>query len=51
MLSLIWQLVKEKEHSLSYLPLAEGRIVGFIPFPKVLAFCKMHQPGPGFELR
>ena len=30
-----------------YLPIAGGRIVGFIPFPRVLKLCKMQS---GFEL-
>ena len=24
-----------------YLPIAEGRIIGFIPFPRVLVLCEM----------
>ena len=35
-------LTKTEETSLSYyLPLAGGRIIGFIPFPMVLVLCKM----------
>ena len=35
-------LTKTEEHSLSnYLPIAEGRIKGFIPFPRVLVLCEM----------
>ena len=31
-----------EEPSLSYyLPIAGGRIIGFIPFPKVLVLCEM----------
>ena len=34
---------KAKELSLLYyLPIAGGRIIGFIPFPRVLALCEMH---------
>ena len=25
-----------------YLPIAGGRIIGYIPFPKVLVLCEMH---------
>ena len=33
---------KAEEHSLTYyLPIAEGRIIGFIPFPRVLVLCEM----------
>ena len=35
-------LTKTEEPSLPYyLPKAEGRIIGFIPFPRVLVLCKM----------
>ena len=35
-------LTKAKESSLSYyLPIAGGRIIGFIPFPRVLVLCEM----------
>ena len=35
-------LTKAEEHSLSYyLPIAGGRIIGFIPFPRVLELCEM----------
>ena len=35
-------LTKAEEHSLSYyLPIAGGRIIGFIPFPRVLVLCEM----------
>ena len=35
-------LTKAEEPSLSYyLPIAGGRIIGFIPFPKVLVQCEM----------
>ena len=31
-----------EENSLSYyLPIAEGRIIGFIPFPRVLVLCEI----------
>ena len=34
-----------------YLPIAGGRIIGFIPFPSVLGLCeKCNQSRPGFEL-
>ena len=40
---------KAKEPSLPYyLPIAGGRIIGFIPFPRVLVLC--NQSRPGFEL-
>ena len=43
-------LTKAEEPSLSYyLPIAGGRIIGFIPFPRVLVLCEM-QSRPGFEL-
>ena len=32
---------KAKKSSLPYLPIAGGRVVGFIPFPRVLALCEM----------
>ena len=35
-------LTKAEEHSLSYyLPIAGGRIIGFVPFPRVLGLCEM----------
>ena len=35
-------LTKAEEASLSYyLPIAGGRIIGFIPFPRVLVLCEM----------
>ena len=35
-------LTKAEEHSLSfYLPIAGGRIIGFISFPRVLTLCEM----------
>ena len=35
-------LTKAEEPSLSYyLPIAGGRIIGFIPFPRVLVLCEM----------
>ena len=35
-------LTKAEEHSLPYyLPIAGGRIIGFIPFPRVLVLCEM----------
>ena len=35
-------LTKVEEPSLSYyLPIAGGRIIGFIPFPRVLVLCEM----------
>ena len=35
-------LTKAEEPSLPYyLPIAGGRIIGFIPFPRVLVLCKM----------
>ena len=35
-------LTKAKEPSMSYyLPIAGGRIIGFIPFPRVLVLCEM----------
>ena len=37
-----WLLNRGKRDSLSYyLPIAEGRIIGFIPFPRVLVLCEM----------
>ena len=42
-------LLKAEGPSLSYyLPIAGGRIIGFIPFPRVLVKC--NQSRPGFEL-
>ena len=36
------RLTKAKEPSLPYyLPIAGGRIIGFIPFPRVLVLCEM----------
>ena len=50
-LSLTGCLTKGKEPSLLYyLPIAGGRIIEFIPFPKVLGHMKCNQPCPGFEL-
>ena len=44
-------LSKAEEPSLSYyLPIARGRIIGFIPFPRVLVLCECNQSRPGFEL-
>ena len=38
-------LTKAEEPSLSYyLPIAGGRIIGFIPFPRVLVLCEMQLP-------
>ena len=35
-------LTKAEERSLPYyLPIARGRIIGFIPFPRVLVLCEM----------
>ena len=35
-------LTRTEEHSLPYyLPIAGGRIIGFIPFPRVLVLCEM----------
>ena len=35
-------LTKAKKHSVPYyLPIAVGRIIGFIPFPRVLVICEM----------
>ena len=34
-------LTKAEEPSLSYLPIAGGRIIRFIPFPRVLVLCEM----------
>ena len=39
-----------KETKPKYLLIAGGRIVGFIPFLKVLVLCEM-QSHPGFEIR
>ena len=40
-----------KEPSLPYyLPIAGGRIIGFIPFPRVLVLCEMQSDRRGFEL-
>ena len=36
-----------EEPSLSYyLPIAGGRIIGFIPFPRVLVLCEMQSVSP-----
>ena len=36
-------LIEAEEHSLPYyLAIACGRIIGFIPFPRVLVLCEMH---------
>ena len=44
-------LTKAEEPSLSYyLPIAGGRIIGFIPFPRALVLCEMQSSRPGFEL-
>ena len=44
-------LTKAEETSLSYyLPIAGGRIIGFIPFPRLLVLCEMQSVSPGFEL-
>ena len=44
-------LIKAEEPSVSYhLPLAGGRIIGFIPFPRVLVLREMHSVSSGFEL-
>ena len=41
-LLLDWYLTKAKEFNLPYyLPIAGERIIGFIPFPRVLALCEM----------
>ena len=35
-------LTKAEEHSLPYyLPIAGGRVIGFIPFPRVLVLCEI----------
>ena len=35
-------LTKTEEPSLpNYLPIAGGRVIGFIPFPRVLVLCEM----------
>ena len=34
-------LTKAEEPNLSYFPIAGGRIIGFIPFPRVLVLCEM----------
>ena len=34
---------KIKEPSFLYFPITEGRIVGFMPFPRVLVLCKMQR--------
>ena len=40
-------LTKAEEISLSYyLPIAGGRIIGFIPFPRVLVLCEMQSGSP-----
>ena len=40
--SLTTCLTKAEEHSLPYyLPIAGGRIIGFIPFPRVFVLCEM----------
>ena len=44
-LLLDWLLKKAKELSLPcYLPISEVRIIGLIPFPKVLVLCEMQTP-------
>ena len=41
-LSGILSITKAEEPCLSYyLPLARGRIIGFVPFPRVLMLCEM----------
>ena len=45
-------LTKAEEPSLSYyLPIAGGRIIGFIPFPRVLVLCEMQSVSSRFELK
>ena len=45
-------LTKAEELSLSYyLPIAGGRIIGFIPFPGVLALCEMQSVSSRFWTR
>ena len=45
-------LTKAEEPSLSYyLPIAEGRITGFIPFPGVLVQCEMQSVSSRFWTR
>ena len=40
-------LTKAEEHSLPYyLPITGGRIIGFIPFPRVLVLCEMQSVSP-----
>ena len=40
-------LTKAEEPSLPYyLPIAGGRIIGFIPFPRVFVLCKMQSVSP-----
>ena len=44
-------LTKAEEPSLPYyLPIAGGRIIGFIPFPRVLVLCEMQSVSSRFEL-
>ena len=33
-----------------YLPIAGGKIMGFMPFPRLLVYVKCNQSRPGFEL-
>ena len=50
-LSFTSRLTKAKEISLPYyLPIAGGRIIGYIPFPRVLVLCEMQSSRLGFEL-
>ena len=45
-------LTKAEEPSLSYyLPIAGGRIIGFIPFPRVLVLCEMQSVSSRFWTR
>ena len=45
-------LTKAEEPSRSYyLPIAGGRIIGFIPFPKVLVLCEMQSVSSGIWTR
>ena len=44
-------LTKAEDPCLSYyLPIAGGRIIGFIPFPRVLVLCEMQSVWSRFEL-
>ena len=45
-------LTKAEEPNLSYyLPIAGGRIIGFIPFPRVLVLCEMQSVSSRFWTR